>query len=374
MSRRPNSSQITQEIASLPSIPKVPPALSRLRSAPQFDESWFSTYDANPEAAKMFREQILEKAKGKGFTMQAVVSYIQSRRLVMEEQRKKDRVAVAKVKRQEERRRVDVEREQKAQKVQDKEVFKLCQQLKQKLANYPSRTTALETFAIKKPELFREIHSRFITNIREESESVDSIIKNDCSLKRDPEFLSKTYQYKLFAKMEKIIAQFRKDMCAKMYEHVINKYSAATNPIIKNARENYPTIYKKYLPRLEHNIQRIKTGYDGLCPDDLTNNYFDEKFVSGLMDPIVEQMQREIAAVKARPTRLGGKKKTRRNRGKTRGGKTRGGKTRGGKTRGGKTRGGKTRGGKTRGGKTRGGKTRGGQTRKGKRRKGKRRN
>ena len=337
MSKRPNSSQSKQEIASLPLIPKFNPlALSRLRSAPQFDESWFSTYDANPEAAKMFREQMLEKNKGKGFTIQAVVSYIQSRRLVMEEQRKKDRVAVAKVKREQERRRLDVEREQKAQKVQDKEVFKLCQQLKQKLANYPSRTTALETFAIKKPELFREIHSRFITNIREESESVDSIIKNDCSLKRGPEFLSKTYQNNLFAKMEKIIAQFRKDMCAKMYEHVSEKYSAATNPIIKNARENYPTIYKKYLPRLEHNIQRIKTGYDGLCPDDLTNNYFDEKFVSGartLMDPIVEQMQREIAAVKARPTRLGGKKKTRRNRGKTRGGQTRKGKRRKGKRR-----------------------------------------
>ena len=317
MSRRQNTSPVEEEIAPLPSIPKIPPALARLRSAPQFDASWFSTYDANPEAAKLFRQQMFLKKKGN--QMSGVVSEIQRRRSVMEEERKKDRLAGYKVKREQERRRVDVKREQKAQKVQDNQVFKVCQQLKQRVDSYPGRSKALEKVAIEKPELFRGIHARFISNMTDEKERVDNIIKNECLLKRDPEFLSKTYQYNIFAKMEKIIAKFRKDMCAKMKEHIIKKYSAETNRTIQNARLKYPSVYKKHLPQLKENMQRIITGMDDLCPVDKTNRYFDEKLVSGLMDPIVVQMQREIdsAAASLATTsapRVGGdNKKTRRN-------------------------------------------------------------
>ncbi|MGI9554674.1 MAG: hypothetical protein ACR2M6_01765 [Vampirovibrionia bacterium] len=311
-------------VSGLPSASRVPPALKRLQTKPLFDDSWFLVYDGNPDAAKAYRRDLLRQNPGK--TLPEVNLYIQTKRSAMEEERKKERLAVAKVKRDKERQSIVAKREQKAQKAQDKEVVAVCQQLKQILANYPSQTKALEKVVDEKSELFKEIHSKFVSQIREEQQRVDSIIQNDCSLRRSPEFLSKGRQSQLFENMDKIIAQFRKDMCAKMKEHIINKYSASTNPIIKNARENYPTIYKKYLPVLEHNMQRIKTGYNDLCHTDTTNNYFNEKFVSGLMDPIVMQMQNEIEAVTARPTRLGGKKKT--HRGKTHRGKTRRGKTR----------------------------------------------
>ncbi len=82
-------------------------------------------------------------------------------------------------------------------------------------------------------------------------------------------------------------------------------------------------------------MQRIITGLDELCPADTTNRYFDETLVSGLMDPIVMQMQREIDAAAsasaassttASPRVGGGNKKTRRNGGKKYRGKTRKGK------------------------------------------------
>lgn len=316
----------------LPKEPKVPPALSRLRSAPQFDESWFYTYDKNPDAAKMFRQQMLLKNKGKG--MPTVVSDIQRRRSVMEEQRRKDRLAASKAKAAAVAQETKRKGEQKEKEGRDKKVYEVCQQLKQTSDSYPGKTTALEKVAMKKPELFRAIHSKFKSNIAAEKERVDNIIKNDCSLKRDPEFLSKTYQFKLFRNMDKIIAQFRKEMCAKMKEHIIKKYSAETNRTIQNARLKYPAVYQKHLPKLKENMQRIITGLDELCPADTTNRYFDETLVSGLMDPIVMQMQREIDAASAAssttasPRVGGGNKKTRRNRGKKYRGKTRKGKKR----------------------------------------------
>tara|TARA_B110000858_G_scaffold198376_1_gene264385 strand:- start:4592 stop:5623 length:1032 start_codon:yes stop_codon:yes gene_type:complete len=307
----PTVSEIDPLKGILPSAPKVPPALARLRTAPQYDESWFSTYDNNPDAAKMFREQMLLKK-----------SDIQRRRSVMEEQRRKDRLAAAKVKHEDEKRKIIAERQQKEKEARDKKVYEVCQQLKQTLDIYPGKTTALEKVAMKKPELFRAIHSKFKSNIAAEKERVDNIIKNDCSLKRDPEFLSETYQYKIFAKMEKIIAQFRKEMCAKMKDHIIKKYSAETNRTIQNARLKYPAVYQKHLPKLKENMQRIITGLDELCPADTTNRYFDENLVSGLMDPIVMQMQREIdAAASAAPStttapRVGGRKRKTQRRNK----------------------------------------------------------
>ena len=134
-----------------------------------------------------------------------------------------------------------------------------------------------------------------------------------------------------FDNMEKIIAQFRKEMCAKMKEHIIKKYSAETNRTIQNARLKYPSVYKKHLPQLKENMQRIITGLNDLCPVDKTNRYFDEKLVSGLMDPIVVQMQREIdsaAPATISTHRVGGaNKKTRKNGNKTHRGNTSKGKT-----------------------------------------------
>jgi hypothetical protein len=334
LKKMPSAPQVNPLAATLPPASKIPPALTRLRSAPQFDESWFYTYDKNPEAAKMFRQQMLLKNKGK--EMSAVVYDIQRRRSVMEEQRRKDRLASAKAKAAAAAEETKRKGEQKEKEARDKKVYEVCQQLKQTSDSYPGKTTALEKVAMKKPKLFKTIHSKFKTNIAAEKERVDNIIKNNCSLKRDPEFLSKTYQYKLFANMEKIIAQFRREMCAKMKEHIIKKYSAQTNATINNARLKYPTVYQKHLPKLKENMQRIITGLDDLCPVDTTNRYFDEKLVSGLMDPIVMQMQREIDAATSAPPvtttstpRVGGaNKKTRRNGGKKHRGKTRKGKKR----------------------------------------------
>ena len=334
LKKMPSAPQVNPLASVLPSPSKIPPALTRLRSAPQFDESWFSTYDKNPEAAKMFRQQMLLKNKGK--EMSAVVSDIQRRRSVMEEQRRKDRLVAAKAKREDEKRKVIAERQQKEKEASNKKVYEVCQQLKQTSDSYPGKTTALEKVAMEKPELFRAIHSKFKTNIAAEKGRVDNSINTDCLLKRDPEFLSKTYQYKLFANMEKIIAQFRREMCAKMKEHIIKKYSAQTNQTINTARLKYPTVYQKHLPQLKENMQRIITGLDDLCPVDTTNRYFDEKLVSGLMDPIVVQMQREIEAASATPSVAttaaprvgGGNKKTRKNRNKTHRGRTRKGKKR----------------------------------------------
>ena len=65
LKKMPSAPQVNPLESVLPSPSKIPPALTRLRSAPQFDESWFSTYDKNPESAKMFRQQMLLKNKGK---------------------------------------------------------------------------------------------------------------------------------------------------------------------------------------------------------------------------------------------------------------------------------------------------------------------
>ena len=122
----------------------------------------------------------------------------------------------------------------------------MCQQLKRTSDDYPGKTTALEKVAMEKPELFRAIHSKFKTNIAAEKGRVDNSINTDCLLKRDPEFLSKTYQYKLFANMEKIIAQFRREMCAKMKEHIIKKYSAMNIGTYKDYAFDIGTVvYKK---------------------------------------------------------------------------------------------------------------------------------
>lgn len=332
LKKMPPAPQVNPLAATLPPASKIPPALTRLRSAPQFDESWFYTYDKNPEAAKMFRQQMLLKNKGK--EMSAVVSDIQRRRSVMEEQRRKDRLAASKAKAAAAAQETKRKGEQKEKEVRDKKVYEVCQQLKQTSDSYPGKTIALEKVAMEKPELFKALHSKFKTNIAAEKGRVDNIIKNDCSLKRNPEFLSKTYQFKLFRNMDKIIAQFRKEMCAKMKEHIIKKYSAETNRTIQNARLKYPTVYQKHLPQLKENMQRIITGLDDLCPVDTTNRYFDETLVSGLMDPIVVQMQREIdatasaASATSAPRVGGGNKKTRRDGGKKHRGKTRKGKKR----------------------------------------------
>ena len=311
LKKMPSDPQVNPLAATLPSASKIPPALSRLRSAPQFDESWFYTYDNNPDAAKMFREQMLLKK-----------SDIQRRRSDMEEQRRKDRLAASKAKAAAVAQETKRKGEQKEKEARDKKVYEVCQQLKQTLDIYPGKTTALEKVAMKKPELFRAIHSKFKSNIAAEKERVDNIIKNDCSLKRDPEFLSKTYQFKLFRNMDKIIAQFRKEMCAKMKDHIIKKYSAETNRTIQNARLKYPAVYQTHLPKLKENMQRIITGLDELCPADTTNRYFDENLVSGLMDPIVMQMQREIDAASSASTattaapRVGGRKRKTQRRNK----------------------------------------------------------
>ena len=294
--------------ASLPKIPKTPPAFSRLTSAPQFDESWFQTYDTNPDAAKLFRERMLSQNPGK--TLTNVNFFIAQKREKMEKQLGKERLARSKALKEEAHKAAQQKKEEEAQKKRYDEAYKKCQAIQKKIDPYLS--VSIERLALARKDIFGEIHSKYHSLVSGEIDRLRKQLSDECFLRgKVPD------EYMFFKPMNKIIRDMRKEMCEKMKEYFLKKYAAANNPTIKEAFEKYPAIYTKYQGIFKENVIRVTNGLNDLCPVDETDNYFDEATVSSLMERSIQQMKSEMDASKARK---GGRRKTRKKR-KTKKGK-----------------------------------------------------
>jgi len=296
IARMPKVPTTNPLVTSLPSVPRVPPALKRLKTAPQFDESWFDTYDSNPDAAKLFRQEMVKKNPGRN--LEGIMNEIKRKRVVMDEKRRKDRLLAAKQKREEGRKAVLQQREREEKQKKDQEAHAKCVELQKKVDVYLQ--LPIEKIALKTP-LFGGIHKKYQALVSREIERVREIIKNECFLRRKV-----PNERELFKPMNKIVENMKKEMCQMMKEDVKKRYSVTTNPTIKKAYETHPEVYKKYLPMLNENMKRITDALDELCPIDETNRYFDQTTVDALMERVIYQMKGEM--------RAGGKKrrKTRR--------------------------------------------------------------